>query len=293
MRSRLQRRRRAAELPPQAMAIAIVGRPPAGPTGESTLVQLLLSLAVNLLDASNHRTLVVPANPTALARLRPLLAARPELTALRLVMLDLLTGLRTVSPSCAVDLEALPETFQRLLHEAKPDAWSTRVNVKDIGRYTSLYRSIHAAVALRYATRELGAEAVLLLRPESYLWRPVSLPQLLSTRNQVWYADHRGRWPATPESPPTPDTASRGRVFCSMHPWVGPGGTESGGAAEWGGAGWGAEWGAHSPRFAVGRSWAAWDNLTRSAGLLPAPDADFAAEPMQVFTAAPFDVTAT
>ena len=48
-------------------------------------------------------------------------------------------------------------------------------------------------------------------------------------------------------------------------------------------------WRSHASRFAVGRDWAAWENVTRWARLLPAPDADFAAEPLLVYEAHAFD----
>ena len=92
---------------------------------------------------------------------------------------------------------------------------------------------------------------------------------------------HRGRFPPTTESPPLPDTQARARAFCSIHSWFGGSGRAAE-ADEGTDSGPELAWASHASRFAVGRDWAACENVTGWARLLPAPDADFAAEPLLV-----------
>ncbi|KAL1511095.1 hypothetical protein AB1Y20_005917 [Prymnesium parvum] len=257
--------------------LALVGRPPHEPPADTLIAQLCASLAANLHHAPSHPLLLVPSTAAAATRLRQLAAAHAP--SLRPTVVSLPHALRLVSPRSSVDLDRLPEALRQRMHAARP-AWGGKLHVRDVGRYTSLHRAIHQAVAVRYATRVLGCEVVLLLRPESYLWRRVGLAALVRTRGDVFYSDHRGAAPSFPESPPLPDTLARSRQFCSIHAWYGGGGRATGAASS--------SWRQHAPRFAIGRDWAMWENLTRQAHLLPAPDADLAADPLLVFDAAAF-----
>ena len=189
-RHRSARRRTAETLPAAAgaLGIAVVGRPPAASTGEVALVQTLLSLAINLADAASRSLLVVPSSDDAVTRLQPLIAER--LPALRPKLISLTNALRAVSPTSTADLDQIPEMFRQRMQAARPATWGPKqLHVRDLGRYTSLYRSIHQAVAVRYAHRVLGVETVLLLRPEAYLWRRVGLADLLRTRHEIFYAE--------------------------------------------------------------------------------------------------------
>ena len=66
-------------------------------------------------------------------------------------------ALRAVSPTSTADLDQIPEMFRQRMQAARPATWGPKqLHVRDLGRYTSLYRSIHQAVAVRYAHRVLG-----------------------------------------------------------------------------------------------------------------------------------------
>ena len=169
-----------------ALGVAIVGHPPTSAgSGELALMQTLMSLAANL-DAPSYSLLIVPSSDDAVLRLRPIIAER--LPTLRLSLISLARALRAVSPTSTAALNQIPEMFKERMQTARPALWK-QVHVRDVGRYTSLYRSIHQAVAVRYAHRVLGVEVLLLLRPEAYLWRRASLADLLRARHDVYYAE--------------------------------------------------------------------------------------------------------
>lgn len=61
------------------------------------------------------------------------------------------------------------------------------------------------------------------------------------------------------------------------------------GGPPWSGRGYDSEWRAHLGHFAVGRDWNSWENVTREAELLPAPDADLLGEPLSIFDREAFE----
>ena len=262
------------------LAIAILSRPPDEPLADATIRQLLRSLAHNLIDASTVPVFVVPSSDRLASELRPKLDADKAIVALRkMECIALPAALAAVAPSSTLNIFELPETMKRRMIAAKPNSWDEKLSVQDVPRYGSLFRGMHTAIATRYAHVVRGAVSVLILTPESYLWKPTSVQTLLRRRHEVWYADNRGRAAYFPVTEPRPDTALRNRAFCSLLPWVGGVGGRVGGSTLWR---------AHAGRFAIGRDWALWENVTREAELLPAPDADLSTDSLVAYDAAPF-----
>lgn len=175
----------------RTLSVAVVSHSPNEPSAaDASLIQLLLSLGDNLLDASTAKLLLVPSCSAVLQRLTPQLAAHHQISALNAQVVLFGDALRKVSPQLATDVDRLPETIKSLMITAsqakaaafpggKDKPWDERLSVYDVGRYFSLYRTIHQAVAVRYATTVLDASSVLLLKPEAYLWKPVNLADLI------------------------------------------------------------------------------------------------------------------
>lgn len=157
------------------LAVAVLTRPPNEPeSADAPLIQLIGSLSSNLIDASATSVLLVPSCATSASRVRTKLA---DVTlSFQLTTVTLHAALRAVSPNTETDVDKLPEAVKALMMAA---GFDQRLSVSDVGRYFSLYRGIHAAVAARYAHERLGADAVLVLRPEAYLWKPLRLSELL------------------------------------------------------------------------------------------------------------------
>lgn len=165
--------------------MVVVGRPPNDPASTPVL-QLLRSLETNLRELPSLPLLLLPSTHHDALQLTSLVAAK--MPTLQTTVLPLSRAIRIVSPSSRTDIDRIPEMLRRRMLAAR-SAWAAKLHVRDIGRYTSLYRSIHQAVAVRYATRILGCESVLLLRPEAYLWRRVSIQELLAGRRDVYFAE--------------------------------------------------------------------------------------------------------
>ena len=166
--------------PASRPTVVVVGRPPTEDGGEPTLLQLLLSLAANLADAATAPVLVVPSTVASAAKLQQLLTARPAALP-RLSSVPFPDVLRAVAPGTSADLDRIPETFAERMMAAKPGTWKT-VPTYDIGRYTGTWRSVLQATAVRYAMSRLGADSVLLLRQEAYLWKRTRLSELMQER---------------------------------------------------------------------------------------------------------------
>ena len=203
---------------PRTLAVAVVTNSPDEPAaGDASLIQLLLSLSVNLLDASTSKLLLVPSCSAVDQRLRVALGMHSEISALGIHTVVLGDVLRKVSPQLTLDIDRIPEMIKAWMITAsqaraaaspgKEKPWDERLSVYDVGRYFSLYRTIHQAAAVRFAMTQMDASAVLVLKPNSYLWKPLHLSDLIPRQRDVWFAD---QWAATsslaphttPVSPP-------------------------------------------------------------------------------------------
>ena len=185
------------------LAVAVVSHPPDEPAaGDASLVQLLLSLAANLIVDGQTSVLFMPSCPAVAQRVQPLLTARAQqLDALPMTTVVFDDALLKISPEVQVaTIDNLPATIKSIMiaaSQAKAAAsapgwekpWDKSLSVSDVGRYSALYRSLQEAVAVRYAMMEMEAHSVLVLKPESYLWKPARLSELVPARRDVWFAD--------------------------------------------------------------------------------------------------------
>ena len=177
-----------------------------------------------------------------------------------------------MSTNGTLDVHQFPERIQCIAPFTMP-------NVRDIVRYSAVWRSIKRAYGARVAFDDLNAEHVMVTDPDGFAWRDLAAADIVRHSQEIWYSDHRGgssHGPAGPmvnaERPPRPDTNARARAFCSLHPWAAT--RQS------------SEWADHAARMAIGRDWAAWE--AAAADLMPAPDADLADEPLLVLDRGPF-----
>ena len=176
----------------------------------------------------------------------------------------------TLGNASVIDVHKFPEKIRCLA----PAPFS---NINDIVRYSGIWRSLKRAYGAMVAISVLNARHVLVTDPDGFAWKDLSAADIIRhSRAGVWFSDHRGTGGQNPklavERPPKPDTTSRARQFCSLHPWAAafhvPG------------------WEEHGARMAIGRDWASWEQASEL--LLPAPDADVADDAMLVLDAKPF-----
>lgn len=198
---------------------------------------------------------------------------------MKLLVRDFQTTLHTFADAgqtknaSTLDVHALPERIRCLA----PSDFS---HIKDLLRYSSIWRSLKRAYGVRLAFADLHASHVMVSDPDGFAWRDLSPREVIRSSYLVPFSDHRGVVPPTQiaarfERPPRPDTNARARLFCSLQPWL----STLGSALH-------AE---HAARFAIGRDWAAWEHLVLELSLLPAPDADLADDPLLVLERGAFD----
>lgn len=153
-------------------------------------------------------------------------------------------------------------------------------HVKDILRYSGIWRSLKRAYGARLAFAEFRAHHVMVTDPDGFAWKDVAPRDIVRHSHRVYYSDHRGsvgkaEVAARFERPPRPDTNARARFFCSVHPWART--LRSTAYDE------------HAARWAIGRDWAAWEESVGDLRLMPSPDADLADDALLVLERASFD----
>ena len=243
-----------------ALAIVVSTRPPAADNSFDVrpTVQFLTSMRLNApeLYATAPRLVIATDEAEAAAlRTTPLgdgTLVRSFADAVRA---------RAANTSVA-DVHRFPEVMSCL-------APRTFASVTDIVRYSAVWRTLKRAYGAALAFEEARATHVMVADADGFVWKPLSANAIIAHSRTVWYADHRGRSPTLDiQRKPAVDTMARARSFCSVQPWAASLGSST--------------WRAHGPRMAIGRDWAAWEQVAAAEELLPAPDADLADDPLLV-----------
>ena len=261
-----------------SLALVIATRPPPLNTDHRPTEQFCASLTANAPDfyRSLAGTMLFAADSVEAEGLSSLVSShswpvlpgvsRPHVSSFE-------AALRMVSPNSSLsDVHHFPEKIQCL-------SSVVLANVHDVARYGSIWRTIKRAYGASLALVDFRASHVMVADADGFVWKDLRADAVLAHSHTVWYSDHRGR--AHPsdaksaiERAPRVDTNSRARLFCSLHPYAGTLRA--------------AAWDDGAARFAIGRSWAEWEAVVAQLELMPAPDADFADDPMLVLEASAF-----